>query len=194
MLSIRRVLLAATFFIGATPFLAAQFPVPIVHPDDEADGPRVREIVSKYCRLDYEGDRLDPQVWAKFEPLVWWKAAPDYSKVNVVARFTVDAEPTSKNGKYTVTVHYRLLGTYDLATGYVREPDGSTQDVDFTVTSENTEWRIADAENTLPHPSRAAMLKWLNTKLNTTTDEAAKAHYQDALTKLQAQSASPFAR
>jgi hypothetical protein len=100
----------------------------------------------------------------------------------------------SNHGKYLVTVHYRLLGTYDLANGYVREPEGAMQDVDFTVKAENSEWRIADSENPLPHPSRAAMLKWLNGKLSAAQDETAKARYQDALQQLQAQSASPFAK
>ncbi len=174
--------------------LLAQFPVNTQHPPEDTTPSDVRTLVSKYCRLDYEGARLDPQAWPKLQPLVWWSESYKYSQIDVIARYAVDPEPVSKNGKYLVSVHYRLLGTYDLANGYVPEPEGSMQNVDFLVSSENTEWRIADAENTFPHPSRAVMLKWLNQQLTTTQDAAAKERYQRALTLLLAQPASPFAK
>ena len=83
----------------------------------------------------------------------------------MIARYTVDSEPTQDHGKFSVTVHYRLLGTFDPALGYVREPEGTIQDVYYSVTSQNTEWRIADIRQPLPHPSRAAMLKWLTSQI-----------------------------
>jgi len=126
---------------------------------------------------------------------VAWKSAPDFTKINVVARYTVAMPgPSSSHGKFNVSVHYRLLGTFDLATGYVTEPPGTDQEVSFVVTTDSNETRIADAENTLPHPSRATMLKWLNEKLSTAPDEAAKKRCQDAIQQLTAQSASPFAK
>jgi hypothetical protein len=188
----RRVLLAVAFLINAG-FVQAQFPVSINHSADSVPA-EMRELVSKYCRLDYEGASLDQQSWPKIQPIVWWKSNPDYTQIDVVSRYTVDSEPESNHGKYIVAVHYRLLGVLDLATGYAPEPEGTTQDVSFLVTNENTEWRIADAENTFPHPSRAVMLKWLNDKIASTQDETAKTRYQTALKQLQAQSASPFAK
>jgi hypothetical protein len=188
----RRLSLAAVFLIHGV-FALAQFPVNINHADDSQPA-QIRELVSKYCRTEYEGARLDPQSWSKIQPLVWWRSSPEYTQIDVISRYTVDSEPVSNHGKYVVAVHYRLLGVYDLTTGYVPEPEVAAQDVSFTVTNENTEWRIADAENTFPHPSRAAMLKWLNDKLSSTQDEAAKVRYQQALKQLQAQSASPFAK
>jgi hypothetical protein len=193
-LSIRRILLIVAVFAGAPGCLLAQFPMPTARSLQDAEPAQVHEIVSNFCRLDYEGVRLDPQLWSKYQPLVWWKTAPGYSQIDVVARYTVDTPPDASHGRYDVTVHYRLLGTYDLATGYVAEPEVTNQDFDFDVTSENSEWRIADAENTFPHLSRAAMLKWLNTQLSTTQDVAAKTRYQNALKQIEAQSASPFAR
>jgi len=191
---IRRVVLAVFFVFAAGALLLAQFGVPAVHEPEDTTAPQVRELVSKYCRLQYEGLGLDPQAWPKLQPIVWWTSPQKYTQIDVIARYSVDPEPVAHDNKYTVSVHYRLLGTYDLVNGYVPEPEGSMQNVDFLVSSENTEWRIADAENTYPHPSRAAMLKWLNDQLATAKDPAAKERYQRALTQLQAQSASPFAR
>ena len=194
MLSIRRIALIAIILTTASVGAVAQFPMPTQRPQEDITGVQVREIVSRYCRLDYEGARLDPSNWSKFQPLVWWTSAPEISKVNVIARYTVDPEPVENHGKFTVTVHYRLLGTFDPALGYIREPEGTNQDVYYGVTQQNTEWRIADSDNNLPHPSRAAMIKWLTAQIPVTQDETLKGRYQIALEHIQQQSASPFAK
>ena len=187
-------LAAVLLLVGTGTLVQAQFPVPTQRQLEDETPAQMRELVSRYCRLDYDGLRLDAKSWPKFQPLVWWKEAPKYSQIDVVARYVVEAEPVARNGKYAVAVHYRLLGTYDLANGYVPEPQGSMQNVDFVVSPENTEYRIADAENTFPHPSRAAMLKWLNQQLASEPDAAVKERLQRAVTLLSAQSASPFAK
>ncbi len=194
MFSIRRLLAPTLFLVSSGHLLLAQFPINTQKTVEDETPAQVRALVSAYCRLDYEGGRIDPDMWAKFKPLVWWPETPKYSQIDVIARYVVDTEPVSRNNKYIVTVHYRLLGTYDLANGYVPEPPGSMQNVDFLVSSENTEWRIGDAENTFPHPSRAAMLKWLSGQLALAQDPAVKDRLQNALTQVQAQPASPFVK
>lgn len=184
-----------TFFATFIPgFLFAQFPVPTQRPQEDTTGAQVRELVSRYCRLDYEGLRLDPAAWPKFQPLVRWTSPQDYSKIDVIARYNVDPQPIEDHGKFSVTVHYRLLGTFDPALGYVREPEGSTQDVYYSVTQQNTEWRISDMDNPLPHASRNAMLKWLTEQISNAKDDTVKARYQNALEHIQQQSGSPFTR
>lgn len=194
MFSTRRIVGAAFFLLGLGGLLLAQFPINTQKPVEDETPLQARALVSKYCRLDYEGGRINPSEWPKFEPMVWWKEAPKYSQIDVVARYAVDPEPVARGGKLVVSVHYRLLGTYDLANGYLPEPTGSMQNVDFVVSPENTEIRIADAENTFPHPSRAAMLKWLNEQLASARDAAVKDRLQRALTLVSAQSASPFVK
>jgi hypothetical protein len=190
----RRIVPALLFLLCASGLVLAQFPINTQKPVEDETPIQVRALVGKYCRLDYEGGRLDPNAWPKVAPLVWWKEAPKYSQIDVVARYIVDPEPVARGGKYAVSVHYRLLGTYDLVNGYLPEPAGSMQNVDFLVSPENTEIRIGDAENTFPHPSRAAMLKWLNEQLASTQDAAVKDRLQKAVTLLSAQSASPFVK
>jgi len=192
---LRRFVLFYALTGASASLAAAQMPMNIPHTEPDTRSADVRELVSKYCRLDYDGARLEAQGWAKFEPLVTWRTNPEYVEINVIARYNVDPEPDSSgHGKYTVTVHYRLLGSYNLNIGYVPEARGATQDVQYTVTDTKGEMRISDAENNLPHPSRAAMLRWLNSQLATAQDDTARARYQDALRKLQAQPASPFAQ
>jgi hypothetical protein len=190
---IRRLTSIFAFVLGSACLLVAQgtMPMPLGHVEQDTKSADVRELVSKYCRLDYEGDRLDDKGWAKIQPLVSWRSNPEYAEVNVISRYTVDTDPPSSKGKFAVTVHYRLLGSYNLITGYVPEP--ANQTVEYTVTDSNGDLRITDSENSLPHPSRAAMLKWLNEKMSATQDGPAKMRYQEALKQLQAQPASPFA-
>ncbi len=193
---LRRFVPIVALLVASAGSLVAQsrFPMPLGHPEQDTRPADVRELVSKYCRLDYDAARIDGKGWAKIEPLVTWHANPEYSEINVIARYTVDAAPASDNSKYSVTVHYRLLGTYNLSMGYVPEAPNAIQDVEFTVTDTNGNLRISDIENTLPHPSRAAMLKWLNDKVGETQGEHAKTLYEEALRQLQAQPASPFAK
>lgn len=186
--------LISSFVLGTSILMFAQFPMPTQRPQEDTQPAQLRELVSRYCRLDYEGGRLDPKMWPRFQPLVWWTAAQPFTKIDVIARYTVDPEPSGDHNKFAVTVHYRLLGTFDPSLGYVKEPEGTIQDVYYSVTSQNTEWRISDSDNTLPHPSRAAMLKWLTEQTNTTQDATIKGLYQNALDHLQEQSGSPFTK
>jgi hypothetical protein len=169
-------------------------PLPLGHVDQDTKSADVHELVSKYCRLDYEGARLDGQGWAKIQPLVSWHANPEYAEINVISRYEVETDSTANHGKYTVTVRYHLLGSYALSTGYVPEGPGSVQTVEYTVTDTNGDLRMTDSANSLPHPSRAAMLKWLNNKMSSAQDEPLQRRYQEALRQLQAQPASPFAK
>src|SRR5271169_1006189 len=154
-----RSLLTLLLVVGPATQVVAQYPLPLGHVDQDTKTLDVRELVSKYCRLDYEGARLDGQGWPKVQPLVSWRTNPEYTEISVISRYMVDSEPAENHGKYTVTVHYRLLGSYNLDTGYVREAPNSVQAVDYIVTATNGEWRISDSDNSLPHPSRATMLK-----------------------------------
>ena len=194
LLLFRRFVLPMVFVFAAGSAARAQFPLPLNHVEQDTKAEQIRELVSKYCRLDYEGARLDPQAWTKFQSLAWWKTNPDYTQIDVVSHYTVETAPVLTHGKYTITVHYRLLGRFETGIGYTPEAAKSDEDVDYTVTAVNDEWRINDADPNFPHPSRAAMLKWLNDKISTTQDASAKNIYQEALRQLQAQSGSPFAK
>ena len=43
---------------------------------------------------------------------------PEFPLFIVTSRFDVEAELGFEHGKFEVTVHYRLLGKYDMAEGY----------------------------------------------------------------------------
>jgi hypothetical protein len=187
-------ILAVAFLIGLAAQAGAQFGMPLNHSDPKLEPAAVRELVAQYCRLDYAGARLSPADWSKLEPLVAWHANPDFLLFMTTSRFDVDNDPVPGHGKYEVTVHYRLLGRYDLSEGYSLESANQIEDVRFTVTEVNGEWRISEAEPGYPHPSRAAALQWASQKLAETQDPATKVIYQRAIEQLQTQKSNPLAK
>jgi hypothetical protein len=187
-------ILVFAFLVGLASRADAQFGVPLNHDDPKLEPAAVRELVAKYCRMDYAGARLEPADWVKLEPLVAWHANPDFSLFMPTSRFDVDTEPALEHGKYQVTVHYRLLGRYDLSEGYSHESANQIEDVRFTVSEVNGEWRISEVNPSYPHPSRAAALQWANKKLAETQDPAMKAVYQTSVEQLQTQKSNPLAK
>jgi hypothetical protein len=173
----------------------AQFGMPLNHSDPKLEPATVRELVARYCRLDYSGARLNQADWPKLQPVVSWSSNPDYSLFMITARFDVDTDAVSEHGnKYSVVVHYRLLGKFDLSEGYSVDSANHVEDVRYTVAEVNGDWRITDAEPGYPHPSRAAALQWLNAKLADAKDVPSQTIYQNAITRLQTQNASPLAK
>ena len=84
-----RSVLMFAFAAGVVGFAEAQLGLPLGHIEQDTKSADIREVVSKYCRLDYEGARLDGQDWPKVEPLVSWRTNPEYAEINVISRYTV---------------------------------------------------------------------------------------------------------
>ncbi len=179
--------LAAVSVLAAAVSAPAQFDMPLNHTDPKLEAVTIRETVARYCRLDYAGARLNPSDWPKLQPLVTWPSNPEYSFFMPTSRFDVDADVTGQRGKYLVTVHYRLLGRFDIAQGYSAESADHVEDVQFSVAEVNGDWRITGAQPNHPHPSRAATLQWLNKQLASSQEQASKLVFQHAIEALQSQ-------
>jgi len=173
---------------------SAQYGVPLIHSDPKLEPANVRELVNRYCRADYGGARLNPSDWPKIQPLVSWRTNPEFPLFMVTSRFDVDPAVETEHNKYVVLVHYRILGKYDLAEGYSQDSANLVQDVQFTVTEVNGDWRITAAEPGYPHVSSYATVQWLNQKLVGTNDPMTKTIYQGALDRLQPKKPAPAAQ
>ena len=170
----------------------AQFGIPTQsqHLTNDAD---VRNRVGQYCRLDYLGARLSDQDWQKLKPVVNWSSNPDFPLIDVVSRYDVGTNVTESHSKWRVTVTYHMLGRFNVGQGYETEVAGSDKEAEFTVQEIGGELKVVDVDPNFPHPSRAAMLKWLDGK-QTTADPNTKVIYEQAIKALSAQSGSPFAK
>jgi hypothetical protein len=154
----------------------------------------VRNKVAQYCRLDYMGARLSEQEWQKLKPVVTWTSNPEFPLIDVVSRYEVDSNVVSQHGKWTVVVHYHLLGRFNMGEGYSTEVAGDLKNAEFTVTETNGELKVTDLDPNYPRPSRAAMLKWLQEKQAAGGDASTQVVYDQAIKALSAQSGSPFAK
>ena len=172
----------------------SQFGVPLNRSDQQLETVKVRELVAQYCRLDYAGARLNPSDWPKIQPLVAWRANPEFPLFMVTSRFDVSTQIDPDRGKYVVTVIYRLLGKFDMAAGYSRDSSNQIETARYTVSEVNAEWRITEADPSYPHPSKAAAVQWINKKLAEATDPVTKTLYQHALDSLEADKSSPLAK
>lgn len=165
---------------------SAQIGVPLNHSDPKVEMASVRELVARYCRMDYAGARLNPADWPKLQPMVAWRQNPDFSLFMVASRFDVENELGFSHGKYQISVRYRVTGKYDLSEGYSAEDANTVRTSVFTVSEVNGEWRISEIVPSEPYISRAAALQWINQKLAGATDPVSKTTYQQALQQLQA--------
>ena len=129
----------------------------------------------------------------KLKPIVSWPTNPDYPLIDVVSRYDVSLNITQEHGKWHATATYHLLGRFNLGQGYSTDVAGSDKQVEFTVQDIGGELKVIDVDPNYPHPSRAAMLKWLQEK-QATADEHTKIIYEEAIKALSAQSGSPFAK
>ena len=170
----------------------AQFGIPTQLPKltNEAD---VRNKVGQYCRLDYVGARLSNQDFDKLKPVVSWPKNPDYPIIDVVSRYDIDTYVTQEHGKWHVAVTYHMLGQFTVGQGYSTEAARSDKKVDFTVQDVNGELKVTDIDPNYPRPSRAAMLKWLESK-QATAGADTQVIYEHAIKDLSGQSGSPFAK
>ena len=188
MFQLKRVAFASLALVLAAVLSAeAQFGIPLNRTEPRLESANARELVERYCRMDYAGTRLNPTDWPKLQPMVSWRSNPEFPLMMITSRFDVDSDPILEHGKYMVVVHYRLVGKYDMAAGYSPEPANSIQDVQFVVSEVNDDLRIIDMEPSYPHVSRAAVLQWLNKKLADAQDPATKTMYQHAVQDLQPQ-------
>ena len=170
----------------------AQFGIPTQLPKQTNDA-EVRNKVGQYCRLDYLGARLSDQDWPKLKPVVSWSSNPDFPLIDVVSRYDVNSYVSQEHGKWHVKVTYHMLGRFTVGQGYSTEAAGSDKDAEFTVQDLNGELKVLDADPNYPHPSKASMLKWLESK-QAAADANTKVIYDEAIKALSAQSGSPFAK
>jgi hypothetical protein len=165
----------------------AQLGMPLNRPDPKLEAVTIRETVARYCRLDYAGARLNQADWPKMQPLVAWQTDPEFTFFLPSSRFDVAREVVPQHGKYLVTVHYRLIGRFDMAQGYSPESADQVDDVQFVVSEVNGSWRITDVQPNYPHPSRAATVQWFGKKLSQAQEPALKLIYQHAMEEMESQ-------
>lgn len=137
-------------------------------------------LLSNYCRLDFEGARLQAEGWKRFKAYTAVRANPEFTRVTIVSRFDVE---TPEGTGETLTVRYQKMGFYQQGEGYT--PEAETDRVEFRVQEQNGILLVAGATPDGPHVSARAAVAWMNRLLeDPKTTDMERVHLKDALAQL----------
>lgn len=138
-----------------------------------------RRLVSQWCRLDWEGSRLNADGWKKFDPLTTLKLNPDYNSIYVVSRYEMlPPERVSMES----TVSYTVIGRYEPGIGFTADPESRT--VTFKFSDKDSDLQITGLEPAQPNVSKPVFINWLKAQLATAKTPADKLPLQSALDQL----------
>ena len=113
-------------------------------------------LLSNYCRLDFEGARLEPAGWNRFKPYTSLRNNPEFTRVVVVTRFNIESpeQPSEE-----LSASYQAIGYYQEGEGYT--PASSNDQVTFRVQEQNDTLLVTEVHPETPHVSPRAALAWM---------------------------------
>ena len=139
-----------------------------------------KTLLSNYCRLDFEGARLQPAGWNRFKPFTSLRANPEFNRVVVVSRFDIE---TPEQPTETLYDNYKVVGFYDENEGY--SVISANERVTFRMQEQNGNLVVTDVAPATPHVSPRAASEWMHLRLaDPKTSELERAHLKDAVLQL----------
>jgi hypothetical protein len=139
-----------------------------------------RILLSNYCRLDFEGARLQPDGWRRFKPYTSIPSNPDFSRIVIVSRYTV---PVIEQDSAVFFVNYQTVGYYDELAGY--SPSAINERAEFQVADHHDEPTVTEVSPGMPHVSPRAAVAWMNLRLaDPKTGDVERAHLKSAIEQL----------
>lgn len=139
-----------------------------------------RLTVINYCRMDFDGARLNSQTFERMRPLLMQAENPKFDSFEVVARYSV---PTPPDPSGPVVATYRLVGRWDNRAGW--KEANFIEDVRFDVVQREGAALIANIEPGHPHVSTRAALTYLRQRLGSAQTDSERTMLQkgiDAIT------------
>jgi len=137
-------------------------------------------LLSNYCRLDFEGARLDAAGWNRFKPYTSLRANPEFHRIVIVTRFNIEdpGQPTEE-----LSVNYQTLGFYQEDEGYTAL--SSSDQVTFRIQEQKGGLLVTEVRPESPHVSPRAAATWMNLRLaDPQTSDPERIHLRDALQQL----------
>lgn len=139
-----------------------------------------KTLLSNYCRLDFEGARLQSAGWNRFKPYTSLRDNPEFNRVVIVTRFNIEApeQPVEE-----LSASYQAVGFYQEGEGFTAE--ASNDQVTFRVQEQNGDLLVTAVHPESPHVSPRAAVAWMNLRLaDPKTTDLERAHLKDALEQL----------
>lgn len=140
-------------------------------------GATAKVLLSNYCRLDYEGARLQPEGWARFKNYTSLRNNPEFHQVVIVSRYDVE---WSAEAPYSADVAYRVTGIFDENEGY--SPLPTVARVTFRTQELNGDLVVAEIKPDVPHVSAQAAVTWMKLRLqDPKLPESVRSHLKSSL-------------
>ncbi len=137
-------------------------------------------LLSSYCRLDFEGARLQAAGWSRFKPYTSLRANPEFNRVVIVTRFNIE---TPEQPVEELSATYQTVGFYQEDEGYTAQ--ASSDQVTFRVREQNGDLLVTELRPESPHVSPRAAIAWMNLRLaDPKTSDLERAYLKDALQQL----------
>ena len=139
-----------------------------------------KTLLSNYCRLDFEGARLEASGWNRFKPYTSLRANPEFNRVVIVTRFNIESpeQPVDE-----LSASYQSVGFYQEGEGFTDE--ASSDQVTFRVQEQNGDLLVTAIRPESPHVSPRAAIAWMNVRLaNPQTSDFERVHLKDAVQQL----------
>jgi hypothetical protein len=137
-------------------------------------------LLSNYCRLDFEGARLQPAGWNRFKPYTSLRTNPEFTRVIIVTRFNIEApeQPSEE-----LSANYQTVGSYREGEGYTSA--SFSDQVTFRMQEQNGNLLVTEVHPETPHVSPRAALAWMTLRLaDPKTSELERALLKDAVQQL----------
>ncbi len=137
-------------------------------------------LLSNYCRLDFEGARLEAAGWSRFKPYTSLRANPEFNRVVIVTRFNIE---TPEQPSEELSASYQAVGFYQEDEGYTAR--ASSDQVTFRVQDQKGDLLVTEVRPESPHVSPRAAIAWITLRLaDPKTTDLERAYLKDALQQL----------
>jgi hypothetical protein len=139
-----------------------------------------KTLLSNYCRLDFEGARLESAGWARFKPYTSLRANPEFNRVVIVTRFNIE---TPEQPGEELNASYQTVGFYQEGEGYTAS--ASSDQATFRMQEQNGDLLVTEIRPESPHVSPRAAIAWITLRLSDPkTNDVERVHLKDALLQL----------
>jgi hypothetical protein len=139
-----------------------------------------KTLLSNYCRLDFEGARLQSEGWNRLKPYTSLRDNPEFNRVVIVTRFNIE---TPEQPVEELSASYQAVGFYQEGEGFTAHT--SNDQVTFRMQEQNSNLVVTAVRPESPHVSPKAAVAWINLRLaDPKTTDLQRAHLQGALQQL----------
>lgn len=137
-----------------------------------------RRVIGAWCRLDFDGVRLDKNGWTKFAPLTDM-SSPEFSSFFVISRYQVQQPEAPTN---FISVTFYQLGEFRPESGYT--PMNRVETLTFETSDHDGATIIRDVRPMQPQVSRQAAINWLRQQSDAAKSDIDRHPYEQALRAL----------